>query len=332
MLNEVLINGTAVVETRKEGRSRVWELESSEVVENKNVDEYGLKCSGCGKVNTLSQLTKSRHLDKEYFCQSCNKKGKNNPFYGKSHDEEAKSKIGGASDDVDYSGENNPMYGENPYEKLVEKHGEKDATRIWENKKENHSERMGGESNPFYGKTHDETAVEKIRRKNKEYWNSLTPKKQIERLGVSIGELEEMYDFYASEKGSRETFNKKYEICFRTACKYWKKFNIGDVENLVKEKKMGGSAKEEKMYEKLKKAFGEVKRQHEINGYFYDFKIGDLLIELDGYYWHKVIEDTNDETKRRLANQNEYDLYRVEENKNRNINYNKELAQIKSIL
>ena len=41
MLNEVFINGTAAVETRKEGRSRVWELENGEVVENKNIDEYG---------------------------------------------------------------------------------------------------------------------------------------------------------------------------------------------------------------------------------------------------------------------------------------------------
>lgn len=332
MLNEVFINGTAAVETRKQGRSRVWELESGEVVENKNVDEYGLKCSACSTVNSLSQLTKSRHLDEKYFCQSCNKKGENNPFYGKSHDEEAKNKIGGASDSVDYSGENNPMYGENPYEKLVEKYGEEKATRIWENKKENHSDRMEGENNPFYGNSHDKTAIEKIRQKNKKHWKSLTSKDQIEKLGISVEDLEKMYDFYASEKGSRETFNEKYEICHRTACKYWKKFNIGDVEKLLKEKKMGGSVKEEKMYELLNENFNKVERQHEINGYFYDFKIGDLLIEVDGYYWHKVIEDTNDETKRRLAKQNGYDLYRVEENENRNINYSKELAQIKSIL
>jgi very-short-patch-repair endonuclease len=334
MFNKIFIDGEEAKETRKEGRSRVWELETGEVVENKNVDEYGIKCFGCDKVNTVSQLVKSRHLDQEYFCQSCGKKGENNPFYGKTHDEESKKKIGGAADHVDYSGGNNPMYGENPYEKMVKKYGEKKADEMWRQIKESKSEAMSGENNPFYGKTHDDEAVEKIIEANKRYQESLDVWDRLDWLEITKQDLEEMYEFYKSDRGSRESFNEKFDICHRTACKYWLKTGIAEnLGELKSVKKIGGSAKEERLYKKLRREFGdEVERQHKINGYAYDFLIGsELIVELDGYYWHQVVENENDEKKERLAKQNGYRVYRVKESEDRNVEYESEIKRIKEL-
>lgn len=75
------------------------------------------------------------------FINGHNAKGKNNPFYKKTHSEEAKIKMLGKN-----AGENHYLYGKNQPEKVKEKI----------------SEALTGENNPMYGKKHTKRTTQKI--------------------------------------------------------------------------------------------------------------------------------------------------------------------------
>jgi len=77
--------------------------------------------------------------------------------------------------------------------------------------------------------------------------------------------------------------------------------------------------------------YGEnrVKRQHNIEFYYYDFLIDDkFLVEYDGYYWHNLVKN-NDDVKTKTAQLNGYKLYRVREDENRKVDFLKEIKQIR---
>ena len=67
------------------------------------------------------------------------------------------------------------------------------------------------------------------------------------------------------------------------------------------------------------------------NGWLF-FNRNVILIEYDGYYWHKIKVGKNDKYKTELANDCGYAIYRVEENINRKIDLEKDLKNIKSLL
>jgi very-short-patch-repair endonuclease len=56
--------------------------------------------------------------------------------------------------------------------------------------------------------------------------------------------------------------------------------------------------------------FNSVERQFSIYNYKYDFKIGNLLVEFDGEYWHRNKKDIDDE-KDRVAVAHGHNIYRV---------------------
>lgn len=65
--------------------------------------------------------------------------------------------------------------------------------------------------------------------------------------------------------------------------------------------------------------------------YYYDFLLNDkIIVEYDGYYWHKIVE-SNDEIKNKVAASNDYPLYRVEEDCFRNVDFESEIIKIKGI-
>ena len=95
------------------------------------------------------------------------------------------------------------------------------------------------------------------------------------------------------------------------------------------------SKPEMELYNLLKEKYGidNIKHCYELNGYYYDICLfNKILIEYDGYYWHKILKNKNDIIKTNLAKQNDYVLYRIEENYNRKTDLNKEIENINSLL
>lgn len=92
-------------------------------------------------------------------------KGKNNPFYGKKHSEEAIKKM---IENRDYSytqtdefrakqrianlGKNNSMYGKSIYDVWVEKYGKEEADKKQKELNKKRSKNAKGKNNPMYGK------------------------------------------------------------------------------------------------------------------------------------------------------------------------------------
>lgn len=89
----------------------------------------------------------SRHLSEEHKqWLSENRKGKNNPFYGRKHTKETCEKMS-----VALRGKNHPIYGQH----------------LSDETKKKLSEINKGEKNPFYGKKHTKKSCEKIAKANK---------------------------------------------------------------------------------------------------------------------------------------------------------------------
>ena len=114
-------------------------------------------CEKCGdaylgtkqnKACSVSCASKRKHSEETKRKMSENRKGENNPFYGKHHSEETKKKIVESLGDQ-VKGENNPFYGKH--------HSEETKRSLSENMKG----RYLGKNNPFYGKHHSEESKKK---------------------------------------------------------------------------------------------------------------------------------------------------------------------------
>lgn len=89
---------------------------------------------------------------------------------------------------------------------------------------------------------------------------------------------------------------------------------------LSKNRKWGTSYVEQYIYNALKSKFKEVENRSKINGYEYDIYIRDvnLLIEYDGYYYHKILSNKSEIElkKKKAALSNNFDFIRIQsENK-----------------
>lgn len=108
---------------------------------------------------------RSALLKKEYVCQSCNKTGENNPFFGKNHTEENKIRH---SKNMKYRfvGASNPFY---------EKTHTEETKDILRQKCSHH-----GKDNGFFGKTHSDEFKKKhsefmktIGKRSREYYSQM---------------------------------------------------------------------------------------------------------------------------------------------------------------
>lgn len=84
----------------------------------------------------------------------------------------------------------------------------------------------------------------------------------------------------------------------------------------------GTSYPEQVLFKSFQKVFKSVHNRKRINGYEYDIYIEDinLLIEYDGYYWHREHSDKREieNKKAREAEKNNYGFLRIREEKNYN--------------
>jgi len=122
-------------------------------------------CGSCThKKGHAKPWTEERRLE----CSRRNS-GEGNPFYGKHHSEESKTKYVNSrkkSYNVSKyktqefkekqskinSGKNNFFYGKSLYDIFIKKYGKEIADKKWENRKKQISIKNGGKNNPMYGK------------------------------------------------------------------------------------------------------------------------------------------------------------------------------------
>jgi len=291
---------------------------------DEHTKEVRILCSFCKKEVTLKYFRKI-FLYKKYLCQSCCIKGNKNPFYGKHHTEKSKKKMG--ANVHDYKGINNPFFGKSHTEKVIQ------------NLKNNERCKHIGNKNPFYGKHHSKETIEKIKKANKDFRIKNQDKviqNGLNRINKTKEELENVLQEYLVGGINRDLLMDKYKIDYRTLKYWWVKLGLVSKEDLdvicaYKKLYSNPSAPELRLYNLLAEKYGNenVKSNYPLFGYYYDICLfGKILIEYDGYYWHKVIKNKNDEIKNRIAAENGYVLYRVEEAENRIINLEKDISAI----
>jgi hypothetical protein len=260
------------------------------------------QCKGCGET-----YSPKRNRDSQVYCsQDCYRanglRGEDNPFYGKKHSKETLDKL--RSD-----------------ERLSHK----------------------GKSNPFYGKTHSKEAIEQIKEANRiwrENNKELQLQRRLARKGLTKELLEQHWEIYKTTPVNRSYFRDVVGVDHRTFqkflvdCELQTKEQIKEITEVKQLFQHGGtiSAPEMELYGLLVEEFGKDNVEHQVKrfGYWYDFCLFDnILIEYDGYYYHKILINKNDRIKENLALTSGHKFVRIEEDETRKVDWDKELNKIK---
>lgn len=163
MKSKMFKDSVEIINFKKVGRNNFAYFENREKLSSGDLSRIEIECNKC---KSLKQIGfRSALLKKEYVCQSCNKKGESNPFYGKTHITETKQQHSRFMKNR-YVGENNPFYGKTHTEETKEILRQKCAHY--------------GKDNGFYGKTHTDEFKKKqsefmktIGKRSKEYYSSM---------------------------------------------------------------------------------------------------------------------------------------------------------------
>ena len=315
MMNEIFVNAVPIIYDR-------------DIPPRSEINIVDIRCTKCRRIVSL-KVFRAQFLISPYVCISCVKRGTINPFYGKHHSYESKLKIGGAV--CDYNGSNNPFYGKH--------HSIETIHLLKKNPKCIHR----GDNNAFYGKHHSDRTKAIIIEKNnlfrKNYPDQVL-QNNLTRIGKNKDDFEHMLNEYILPATNKICLSKKYGIDFRTMKYYWIFFKMitpSELHKLTKYKQLfsNPSYPEQQLYEMLAKEYGaeNVIHCYELGGYYYDICLfGKILIEYDGYYWHRIIKNKNDVKKSKVAITNGYILYRVGEPSDRSVDFDGELRNIKYLL
>lgn len=262
------------------------------------------ECKGCGEKYTIGKGRNKFYCSRECY-RTNGLTGKANPFYGRKHSKETIEKMKGD-------------------ERCSHK----------------------GKDNPFYGKTHSEEAVQLIKEKNK-IWREnnkvLRLKRRLEKKGLTRDDLLKHWQNYKNLPVNRDYYKEVLGIDYRTFNKFLVDCEIETEEEIrriseIKKLFQHGSsisAQEVKLLEILNQEFGKENVEHQAKrfGYWYDFCIfGNILVEYDGYYYHKVLINKNDKIKENLALTNGYKFVRIEEDEARKVDSDREINKIKKAM
>lgn len=165
MKSKMFKNSVEIIKFEKVGRNNFVYFSNGEKIPSGELGEIQIECKHCDSLKEVE--FRSALLKKEYVCQSCNKKGKQNPFYGKSHTEETKQHLSKFMKDR-FVGENNSFYGKT--------HSEK-TKNILRQKCPRY-----GKDNGFYGKTH----TDEFKKKHSQFMKTIgkRPKEFYSQLGI----------------------------------------------------------------------------------------------------------------------------------------------------
>lgn len=170
MINKIKYDGRVVVDTFKDGRCRIYRLCDDATVTNSDLKRisFSIYCSECGKEFQTNNI-KSHYLLKKYICNSCNRRGEKNPFYGKKHSDEFKKRLSSERSGTWGVGVDNAMFGTSNYEVWVDKFGVEKANELQNKSNRKNSISNKGVKNHFYGKHHSQESKDKISKANNEY-------------------------------------------------------------------------------------------------------------------------------------------------------------------
>lgn len=224
----------------------------------------------------------------------------------------------------DLKGSNNPFYGKKHPDELMEQITQKLKGKL------------SGEKNPFYGKTHSKASRTRMSATQKIYFQEnieMILDRSLEKLGLTKDLLQDIYNELKDTNMTCSFLAKKYHIDQRTLKKHLKRYYT-DVDEILQQKQLhqGSSKQEDILYDFLCVEFGKenVQRQFRIERKTYDFLLYEkLLVEYDGYYWHQVLPN-NDIIKDQLAKEKGFQLYRVKEDSNREVQWQDELKKIRT--
>lgn len=231
-------------------------------------------------------------------CYNLRLKGEGNPFFGKKHSEETKKL-------------------------LQEKCGHK------------------GKENPFYGKTHSSKTKSILSKKAQEY--ALNNKDRIlDKLlltkGIQVSDLSLQWICYKNGNLPLSEISKLLDIDRRSIRDNWLRLNICTLDEYIKAteyQKIGKNSSfcEEILYNELVKYYNEsdIIKQFCYKGYYFDFLLlNKYVIEYDGYYYHKILQN-NDLKKTKLIENSPYTLIRIQEPESRKTDFDKAIRYINEI-
>lgn len=157
LINNLRFNNINIVKFQKEGKFTFAILENGLKFCNKDLKK-GILESQCHDCKHWFKKITYWHIKNTYFrCQSCNKSGERNYWYGKHRSQETKEKIGKLNK-INCAGSKNPFYGKTH---SIE-------TRLKLSKKL--TGLFSGKKNPFYGKKHSLESRRKMSIGNKEFF------------------------------------------------------------------------------------------------------------------------------------------------------------------
>jgi G:T-mismatch repair DNA endonuclease (very short patch repair protein) len=165
MKSKMFKNCVEIIKFEKVGRNNFAYFENGEKLSSGDLGKIEIRCYKC---KSLTQVGfRSALLKNEYMCQSCNKVGESNPFYGKNHTTETKKQQSHFMKDR-FVGENNAFYGKTHTDETKEILRQKCARY--------------GNDNGFYGKTH----TDEFKKKQSEFMKTVgkRPKEYYSLMGI----------------------------------------------------------------------------------------------------------------------------------------------------
>lgn len=165
MKSKMFKDSVEIIKFEKVGRNNFAYFVNGGKISSSELGRIQIECNKCKSLNEIG--FRSALLKKEYLCQSCNKIGERNPFYGKNHTTKTKRQHSRFMKNR-FVGENNRFYGKTHTEKTKE---------ILRQKCVHY-----GEDNGFYGKTH----TDEFKKKQSEFMKTIgkRPKEYYSLLGI----------------------------------------------------------------------------------------------------------------------------------------------------
>ena len=111
IVNDIWFNNHKLLKYYKDRRQIYIINDADEIIERKCIDRIDIKCSLCGKIDNVGLYNINNFFNKKRICNTCNKIGKLNPFYGKTHSNELKLKLSNERKGKWCLGELNSFYG-----------------------------------------------------------------------------------------------------------------------------------------------------------------------------------------------------------------------------
>jgi G:T-mismatch repair DNA endonuclease (very short patch repair protein) len=253
MINNIWKEEQKIIQFNKQGKNNFAILENGILIQVTKLGEISIECCMC---KALKKISWRSSLNKKlYICQSCNKKDKNNPFYGKRHSEETK-RISSKKMKLKYIGKNNPFYGK--------KHSE-ETKQLISKKIKNWSL---NNDNPFLSKSHSEKSKAKMSFAIKRYHHQLS-------------DLEKNIISEKLSKAQKKLFNENPERYIQNKSKAAKA-------SVLSQSKFKMNRIEKEFHDLLKANGIELTYSIILNFMQFDFgyKKGKILFEVHGDYWH----------------------------------------------